>query len=89
MRICIAGSRGHLDYVFDELPLLPGLRVAGIHAGDAAELYALRRLCAGVGAGWAELLDAEKHGIAVVCGPFEEHAAMCLEAFARGIHVFC
>lgn len=35
------------------------------------------------------MLDAAKPDVLVVCGPFEDHAAMTVEAMDRGIHVFC
>lgn len=93
MRICVAGSRGHLDYLFDALPALPTVRIVGIHAADPNEFAALRDRCRDSALsharGWETLLDAERPDIAVVCGPFEEHAAMCVAAFERGISVFC
>ena len=95
MNICIAGNRGHLGYVFDALPTLASVRIAGIHAADRAELAELQGRCRAVGADpatgddWPALLDARKPDVAVVCGPFEDHAAMCIAAFERDMHVFC
>ncbi len=95
MDICIAGSRGHLGYVFDALPLLPSVRIVGIHAADRSELADLERRCAAAGAepevgdDWPALLDTQGPDAVVVCGPFEEHAAMCVTAFERDVHVFC
>ncbi len=38
---------------------------------------------------YRSMLDSLKPEILVVCGPFEDHAAMTVEAVSRGIHVFC
>jgi len=38
---------------------------------------------------YRSMLDSAKPDVLVVCGPFEDHAAMTVEAIGRGIHVFC
>jgi predicted dehydrogenase len=35
------------------------------------------------------MLDQQEPDNVVVCGPFELHAQMCIDAFERGMHVFC
>ncbi len=100
MNIGLVGNRGHLEYVFEGLRRKPEVRLAAIASGsDDAEADDVQWRCevdghhperypAGM-QGYRQLLD--EAGIEVVCiaGPFELHTPMCLEAFARGIHVFC
>lgn len=38
---------------------------------------------------YRSMLDSAKPDVLVVCGPFEDHASMTVEAIGRGIHVFC
>ncbi len=100
MKIGLVGTRGHSEYVFEGLRRRPEVRLAAIASGsDDAEAEDLEWSCQVAGhnpqrypagmAGFRQLLD--EAGIELVCiaGPFELHTAMCLEAFTRGVHVFC
>ena len=94
--MCIVGERGHTNYVLDGLKGLPHARVTGISPGGAAEgveflAAALRELGhePRLYAEYEQMLDREHPDLLCVIGPFERHAEMCLEAFARGIAVLC
>lgn len=96
MKLCMIGRRGHYGYVLHDLPRVPQVRVEGICAGaEEDDLAPLQTWCAEHGhsprvfAAWEEMLDAVKPDVVCVDGPFELHAAMCIESFRRGIHVFC
>jgi predicted dehydrogenase len=96
MKLCVIGSRGHQAYVIDGLRETPFVRVVGISAGSEeddvgeitgmfgdlgrnAEVYSDYRL----------MLDELEPDVVSIAGPLEEHAQMCIEAFRRGVHVFC
>ncbi|MFZ6029519.1 MAG: Gfo/Idh/MocA family protein [Chloroflexota bacterium] len=96
MKVCIIGNRGHLNYAFAGLPVLPDVEVAAISAGTAEDDPAsLQALCQKLGHApqvyedWKVMLARVRPQIAVVCGPFELHAAMSQAAIEQGIHVFC
>ncbi len=96
LMLSISGNRGHLNYVSDDLPFLPEVRIGGICSGPGeGELAGLQALCARAGfspkvyPSWTTMLDGERPDLAVVCGPFQEHASMCAEGFMRSIPVFC
>ncbi len=96
LSMCIVGERGHTNYVLDGLHGLPHARVAGISPGGGAEgvaflAAALRELGhePRFFAEYRQMLDRERPDLLCVIGPFERHAEMCLEAFARGIPVLC
>lgn len=96
MKICIIGDRGHLHYVFSGLPALPEVEVVAISSGTPEDNVAnLQAKCRQLGQApqihedWMAMLDNIRPEIAVVCGPFELHAAMSAAAIERGIHVFC
>jgi predicted dehydrogenase len=91
-RIAIIGSRGHCSRVLAELEHMEALRVVGISdGGDSAAVAA--QWCRDRGQepeahpDYRVMLDRTSPDVAVVCGPFELHAAMCIEAIERGIHV--
>ncbi len=96
MKLCIIGLRGHCSYVFDGFADLPDVRVVGISAGDCDDdLTPLQALCNQAGQSpetfddWRAMLDTCQPELLCVAGPFEASAATCIDAFARGIHVFC
>ncbi len=97
MKLCMIGNRGHNKYVLNGLQQMPQLRVVGISSGtrDPEDLSGLTSWCREhrhqpeIFDDYIEMLDRLKPDIVSVCGPFELHAQMSREAFARGIHVFC
>ena len=96
MKLSLIGSRGHVQYVFDSLPVLPQVTLAGVTTGckgdsrdDLNTLLTTAGLAATWHDDWQEMLDTEKPDIVSIDGPFEDHAKMCVAALERGIHVFC
>jgi len=90
------GVRGHYGYVLEGLSALPQVQVVGISAGaDGDDIAPLVEWCQANGHAarvfddYREMLDAARPDVVVVAGPFERTAEMCIEAFARGVHVFC
>ena len=91
-RIALIGSRGHFTTAAGELDKLAGLQIVGISAGndDAAPI---KKWCAAKGHSPIEdddykaMLDRARPDIAIVAGPFEQHAEMSVQAIGRGIHV--
>ncbi len=95
MKLCMVGVRGHNSYVLSGLPLTD-VSVAGVctaAAGDDARGLLTR--CRDLGHEprvWdqpAEMLDAVEPDLVSIAGPFHRHAEICVEAFRRGVHVFC
>lgn len=95
MKLCMVGVRGHNSYVLSGLPLTD-VSVAGLctaAAGDDARGLLTR--CRDLGHEprvWdqpAEMLDAVEPDLVSIAGPFHRHAEICVEAFRRGVHVFC
>ncbi len=89
------GIRGHNNYVLSGLPLTE-VSVAGVctaAAGDDPQ--GLLSKCRDLGhepGVWehpAEMLDAVEPDLLSIAGPFHRHAEISVEAFRRGIHVFC
>ena len=94
MKVAFIGSRGHLGYVFNELPVLPELEVCALcSAGDAPERLTVNLEKIGYTAplfeDYRELIDTAKPDIAVVSGPWHLHAEMSEYALSRGVDVFC
>ena len=96
MKVCLIGTRGHHRYVFDGLSRMPETQIIGMTAGAAEDsLDALSACCdeyhqqPELFEDYRVMLDRQQPDIVVVSGPFELHARMCIEAFKRGIHVFC
>jgi len=96
MKLCMVGCRGHFGYVLNDLPLLPNVSVVGVSAGTpedkpTALIEGARK--AGhepeVFDDYREMLERQRPDVVCVDGPYERHAEMCVEAFRRGIHVFC
>lgn len=90
------GIRGHNGYVLDSLEQLPQVRVVGISAGtEEDDIGELEKQCEKHGHtpqifdDYQKMLNTLKPDILSVAGPFELHAEMCIEAFGRGINVFC
>lgn len=95
MKLCMIGVRGHYGYVLEGLSALAQVHVAGISAGaDGDDIGPLKKWCDANGHpgrvfdNYREMLDALSPDIVAVAGPFERTAEMCIEAFARGVHVF-
>ena len=96
MKLCMIGNRGHNNYVWQGLPLLPDVRVVGISPGTEQDAVdPLRVRCEDLGhtpqvfADYHDMLDQLKPDVVSVCGPFEQHTAMSIAALERGMHVFC
>jgi predicted dehydrogenase len=96
MKLCVIGSRGHQAYVIDGLREMPLVKVVGISAGseedDAREITGMfgdLGRSAEVYSDYRLMLDELDPDVVSIAGPLEEHAQMCIEAFQRGIHVFC
>jgi len=75
MKLCMIGTRGHNNYVHAGVEQLPDVQVVATSDGLSDD--------------WLAMLDAERPDLLSVAGPFERHADICIEAFRRGIHVFC
>jgi predicted dehydrogenase len=92
IRLAIIGSRGHADTVLRELESVSTTRlVAMADGGD--HVIPIQQWCErnGVAArqfiDHRKMLDHVKPDAVVVCGPFEQHARMTIDAMERGIHV--
>jgi len=86
------GSRGHYRNVLRELETTPGTLVVGLaDGGDSiapiAEWCREHRHTPETFPDHRAMLDRAKPNMVVVCGPFESHAAMCIDAIERGVHV--
>jgi len=96
MKVCIIGTRGHHKYVFEGLRQMPDVHLIGISAGvsedsvDKLNSWSHEyRQTPVIFDNYGAMLDQQQPDIVVVCGPFELHAQMCIDAFERGMHVFC
>ena len=96
MKICMIGSRGHARYVFDGLRLMPDACLVGISTETPDDtLDSLNTWCReyqhtpDIFDNYRVMLDQQRPDLVVVCGPFELHAQMCIDAFERDMHVFC
>ena len=95
MKLVMIGVRGHYGLVYQSLPDLPEMEVAGISAGSNDDISALRQGLRERGhapaefSDYREMLDKIKPDFVCVSGPFELHAEMCIEALKRNAHVFC
>ena len=94
MKLAMIGARGHYETVLRELAALTDVRLVG--AADGSQDDPAKPIAAWcrehghspvVMAEWREMLDVTRPDAVVVCGPFELHAEMCLEAIGRGAHV--
>jgi predicted dehydrogenase len=96
VKVCMIGNRGHNGYVQDGLEQMPYAKVVGISSASGADdMDKVRKWCASNGHkpeevdDYRKMMDSLDPDIVTVCGPFELHAEMCVEAFNRGIPVFC
>jgi predicted dehydrogenase len=94
-RIAFIGARGHSSYVLRGLETMPQLRVSAIADGAPdCPVEPVARWCSEHGQSpkryddWRTMLDDARPQVLVVCGPFDLHATMSIEAMQRGIHVF-
>jgi len=90
------GIPGHNGYILDDLEELRHVKVVGLSTGtEEDDIGKLENWCNEHGhtpelfADYQQMLDKIKPDIVSVCGPLELHAEMCIEAFGRGINVFC
>ena len=97
-KVCVIGDRGHLETALEGLSSSGKCELAGV-CGAGAEIPAERvaetcgrklgrtpRVFQG---DYREMLDVITPDAVVICGPFEEHSSMAVEAVKRNIHVFC
>ncbi len=96
MKLCMIGRRGHNGYVLEGLEKMPRVRVVGLSPGiDEDNVDGLKMWCEAhehtpqVFVDYREMLDKLEPDVVSICGPLELHAQMSIEAFQRGIHVFC
>ncbi len=96
--LCIVGNRGHLNVALDDIKISTDCEIVGVGgAGPDISATSVATSCAqALGStppvfdgDYRAMLDAAKPDVLVVCGPFEDHAAMTVEAVSRSIHVFC
>lgn len=96
--ICIVGNRGHLNVPLNDIKTSTDCEIIGIcGAGSDISATSVAASCAQTlgctppvfDGDYRAMLDTEKPEVLIVCGPFEDHAAMTVEAVSRGIHVFC
>src|SRR4051812_40031319 len=94
-RLAMIGARGHTNYVLDALPQLPNVRVVGVSDGASDDpATPLVNWCKANGHepatfdDYRKMLDTVRPDAVVVCGPFEKHAQMSIDAIERGLHVF-
>lgn len=94
IRLAMIGSRGHHGIVLRELPSLPQVELVAVAAGGDTVVPLLEwaqksgRSAPRVFDDHATMLTDVRPDAVVVCGPFERHASMCVEALDRGIHVY-
>jgi predicted dehydrogenase len=94
-KLAMIGARGHYMYTLRALPDMPQVRVVGISTGAADDPVApLTGWCKEHGHepavydDYRKMLDEVRPEAVVVCGAFEAHAQMSIDAIERGIHVF-
>ena len=98
LRIAIAGTRGHWKHTLEDVlarraqPDRPQAQLVAVaDAGDSAD--GLMKWAAEQGVSverfgdHAEMLRVAKPDLFVPCAAFEDHASMCLDAIAAGVHV--
>ena len=95
-RVALIGCRGHWGYALNGLKQLGSeCEVVGISTGCEDDPQKMAEIAKEFLSGTPEifkdyrkLLDSGVD-VAVIDGPFELHAEMCIEALKRKIHVFC
>jgi predicted dehydrogenase len=92
-RLAFIGTRGHYRLVLDALPRLPHVRVVGLCDGSTGPVDPLTTWCQQNGHSpeafhdYRKMLDTTRPQAVIICGPFEHHASMSIDAISRGIHV--
>ncbi len=90
--LALIGTQGHYGNVLQELPDLPHIRVTAVSSGGAESVTPLVDWCQKnqhdpkAYQDWRSILN-DPPDAAVVCGPFEAHAAMSAELIEKGVHV--
>jgi predicted dehydrogenase len=90
--VAMIGTRGHYRTVLREMESMPALRVVAMADGGDS-VAPIAEWCRNHGYtpqsfdDHRAMLDRAKPEVLVVCGPFEAHAAMCIDAVERGVHV--
>jgi predicted dehydrogenase len=91
-KVAMIGTRGHYRTVLREMETTPALRVVGLADGGDS-IGPIAEWCREQGHtpetfdDHRVMLDRARPDVLVVCGPFEAHAAMCIDAIDRGVHV--
>jgi predicted dehydrogenase len=90
------GVRGHNNYVFGGFADNKEDQIVAISTTvEQDSIEKLRAGAAKVGqsprefTNWRQMLDEARPEVISVAGPLFKHAEICIEAFSRGIHVFC
>jgi predicted dehydrogenase len=91
-KVCFIGSRGHWQATLREIESEPQLQIVALSPGgdrvDPIENWCREhRHEPATYEDYRKMLDEAAADMVVVCGPFERHAEMCVEAIERGIHV--
>ena len=95
MKVCIIGSTGHINYVFNGLQQTPQARLVGAAKGSPGETT--DRLLAQdsrfdirpqIFDDYRDMLDRLRPDIVAIACHFGDHAKIAVEALQRGIHVF-
>ena len=96
MRICMIGLRGHNEYVFDGISKRADVMIVGVCSGTMEDdISPLLQTCQQTRHSpqafedYRRMFDELKPDMVTIAGPFNRHSEICLEAFRRGIHVFC
>src|SRR5688572_1307567 len=91
-RVALIGSRGHWEAAAREIGQIPQLQIVALSPGGDT-IAPIAKWCEANGhktvveEDYQQMLDRARADIVVVCGPFEQHARMCVDAIERGIHV--
>ena len=93
-KVAMIGTRGHFKTVLREMEAMPSLRLVAITDGGGGDSLApIETWCRKHGHAprtfddHRALLESSRPDVLVVCGPFEAHAGMCIDAIERGVHV--
>ena len=93
-KVAMIGTRGHFKTVLREMESMPSLRlIAMADGGGGDSLAPIEQWCREHGQApkpfddHRALLESSRPDVLVVCGPFEAHAQMCIDAIERGVHV--
>jgi predicted dehydrogenase len=90
--VAMAGTRGHYAATLREIEGVPGMRVVGV-TGAGDPVGPLVEWCKEKGhegrvyESYEGMLEGARPDVVVVCGAFEDHARMCVEAIRRRVHV--